>query len=405
MAFRSIIHIFITISSILIFLFGCRSTLPNNAELKRRDTSSPEGVERITGVTKTLTSKAPLGPITEEVILEAKKRYEILYDQVKKESDLFEEQILRQEATLAKMNYYDLLPIPYRDKVPQTGRGVSTVVLDGGILPETVVHLGYKFIGYYEMDSDFNIVKKSNPQLHPMRFPKLIGSHLIETVYSHGDDMVRFINQIAPDAKIMCVNNYNKEQKLNIRGLEYKRQIYEAPLSITKGLEYLLDNAKLSKPLIVSISEGINPYRKIKEELISEMKKAFKRAYDYGIIVVMAAGNIENHSKDSYKLGMNLGLDCPWIIPVGAVNHKNRALRSARYDPTGRFKVLYAPACSSSVATAKMSGLVSLLLEKNPSLTPSQIRNILFDTADYHEEENNRKVYIINTARAINSIN
>ena len=306
MGFKSTIHIIITISSILIFLLGCGSTLPNNIDLKRRDTSSPKDVEKVKGVSKTLTSKTLLGPITEEVILDAKRRYEILYDQAKKESDVFEEQIIWQEATLAKKDYYNLLPISYRDKVPQTGRGVSTVVIDGGILPETVDHLGRKFIGYHEMDSNFSIVKKSSPQLHPMRFPKLIGTYLLEKVINHGDDMVRFINQIAPDANIMCINNYNKEQKLNIKGLDYKRRIYDSPLIIIKSLEYLLDNIKLSKPLIVSISEGFRPYRNIKEELIWKMKKAFKRAYDYGIIVVMGAGNIGNHPKDSYKLGMNL---------------------------------------------------------------------------------------------------
>ena len=47
MRFKSTIHIIITISSILIFLLGCSSTLPNNVDLKRRDTSSPEDVERV----------------------------------------------------------------------------------------------------------------------------------------------------------------------------------------------------------------------------------------------------------------------------------------------------------------------------------------------------------------------
>ena len=181
-------------------------------------------------------------------------------------------------------------------------------------------------------------------------------------------------------------------------------RVYDAPLSISKSIRYLREKVQPSRPLIISISEGINPYRNIDPELLSEMQEQFKQAHLSGYLTIIAAGNITEHPKDSYKLGLNLGIDCPWVIPVGAVDQKNKALKSARYDPGNRIKVLYAPARSSSVATAKLAGLVSLILEKAPSLNPDQVKRLLFETAAFHEEENNRNVYTINIDKAINSI-
>jgi hypothetical protein len=255
------------------------------------------------------------------------------------------------------------------------------------------------------MASNFAIEEKTVPRVHPLRFFKLIDSHLIELVFHHGDDMVRFINHTAPDAHIMCINNYNKEDIVRIKGLELRRRIYGAPLGITKSIEYLLDTARPLKPFIVSISEGVSPYRDVDKKSISELTQVLKKAHDHGIIVIIAAGNIKlNYARDSYKLGMNLGVGCPWVIPAAGVDHNLMALKSARYDPTNKYKVLYMTARSSSVATAKVSGLIALILEKDPGLTPAEVKKVVFETADHHEEEHNRHVYVLNIARALKRI-
>ena len=397
---NSTVCIIITLSSALISLHGCGLELQKEIAPPPQDTSSLKGGTAY----ETLIFRTPLGSITEEERQKAKENVKSLYEKLRNESKETQKRIIKLELRVAQTNHYELLPIPYRDRVSQTGKGVSIAVIDSGILAETAQHLGGKFIGYHEMAGDYSIAERVRPQLYFFKLFTLIDSHVIEFMSKHGDDMVRFINRIAPDANIMCINNYNREYQVRLGGSRFSKKIYDAPLGITRSIEYILDEAELPKPLIINISEGVSHFRRnLSKKSISDLKQAFEKAYDQGTIIVISAGNMTNKPEDSYRLGLNPGLNCPWVIPAGSVDPKNNA-RKTRYDPTNRFRVLYVLSRSSSVAAAKVSGLIALLLEKNPSLTPQQIRNILFETADYHEEENKRRVYIINVDRAINRI-
>ena len=398
-------NVILAIVFCLIFWQACTSPLKRGSSPDRRGTSQHKS-KQVSKISKTLVSKVPLGPVTQEILQEAKRRYEYLNGMKERESDPLAREILQQEALLAKMNYYDLLPMPYRDRIHQTGKGVTIAVIDGGVFTETVEYLGSKFLGYHEMQPDFSIKATMNPRVFPLKLPVLLGSgdNIVEKVFNHGDDMIRFVNRMAPDANIICINNYNRNLKWKIKNFEYETRVYDAPLSISESIRYLVEKIQPLRPLIISLSEGINPYRSVDPTLLSEMQEQFRRAQSSGYLIVIAAGNISRHTKDSYKLGMNLGVDCPWVIPVGAVDQNNRALKSARFDPENKSRVLYAPAWSSSVATAKVAGLASLLLEKDPALNPEQIKRILFQTADFHKEKNNRDVYSVRIDKTVNRI-
>lgn len=401
MSLKTVIGFVITILSVILLIPGCTSSSQKNiSSIKHGTTLSGSGGK----IYKTYILNTPLGPINEEVIRNAKENVQTLFEKLKNETDETQKKLIRQELAFAKMNYDELLPIPFKSQLPQTGKGVTVAVIDSGISSKTIQHLESKFIDYYEMAPDYSIEKKNKAKLHPFKLFSIIDSHIIEIVSQHGDDMVRFINRTAPDAGIMCINNYNREYQVRLGGSRFSKRFYDAPVGITKSIEYLLVGNKLSKPMIINISEGVSHFRRnLNKKSVIDLKQAFKKAYEHGIIIVISAGNMTNKAEDSYKLGLNPGLDCPWVIPAGAVDPENNS-RKTRYDPTNRYKVLYVPARSSSVAAAKVSGLIALLLEKNPSMTPYQIKKISLETADYHEEENGRKVYSINITKAMKSI-
>ena len=266
MSLKTVIGFVITILSVILLIPGCTSSSQKNiSSIKHGTTLSGSGGK----IYKTYILNTPLGPINEEVIHNAKENVQTLFEKLKNETDETQKKLIRQELAFAKMNYDELLPIPFKSQLPQTGKRVTVAVIDSGISSKTIQHLESKFIDYYEMAPDYSIEKKNKAKLLPFK--------------------------------------------------------------------------------LFSI------------------------------------------------------LDCPWVIPAGAVDPENNS-RKTRYDPTNRYKALYVPARSSSVAAAKVSGLIALLLEKNPSMTPYQIKKISLETADYHEEENGRKVYSINITKAMKSI-
>jgi subtilisin family serine protease len=112
-----------------------------------------------------------------------------------------------------------------------------------------------------------------------------------------------------------------------------------------------------------------------------------KNARDKGIVLVAAAGNAGPKSPPLFP-----GAD-PNVIAVTATDIDDKLFTMAN---RGRYIALAAPGVDilvpapagsyqtttgTSVATAVVSGVVALLLERDPSLTPNDIRKILTTTA------------------------
>lgn len=130
-------------------------------------------------------------------------------------------------------------------------------------------------------------------------------------------------------------------------------------------------------------------------EYSSEEFTALKRARDKGILLVAAAGN----ERQNTDLVANYYYPCAYrldnIICVAAINIRNEILSSsnwgkARVDvaapgenilstvPGGKYKHM----TGTSQATAFVSGLAALMLSKDRTLKPEQIRDLVRSSAD-----------------------
>ncbi len=119
----------------------------------------------------------------------------------------------------------------------------------------------------------------------------------------------------------------------------------------------------------------------------SSLERAIKVAYDKNIVLIAAAGNAGPTSPPLYP-----GAD-PNVIAVTATDVNDKLFTGAN---RGRYVAIAAPGVDvivpapdgsyqlttgTSVAAAEVSGVVALMLERNPALRPADVRRILQTTA------------------------
>jgi subtilisin family serine protease len=117
------------------------------------------------------------------------------------------------------------------------------------------------------------------------------------------------------------------------------------------------------------------------------LERALKLAYDKGVVLIAAAGNAGAKSPPLYPAAD------PNVIAVTATDIDDKLFTGAN---RGRHIAVSAPGVDilvpapegtyqmttgTSVATAHISGIVALLLERNPALKPADIRKILAASA------------------------
>ena len=117
------------------------------------------------------------------------------------------------------------------------------------------------------------------------------------------------------------------------------------------------------------------------------LARAIKAAHDKGVVMIAAAGNAGPKSPPLFP-----GAD-PHVIAVTATDSEDRLFRGANRGPYVSVAApgvdILAPApqaayqlsTGTSIATAHVSGVVALMLERDPTLTPAQVRQILEATA------------------------
>jgi subtilisin family serine protease len=143
------------------------------------------------------------------------------------------------------------------------------------------------------------------------------------------------------------------------------------------------------------------------------LQKAFKAAYDKRVVLIAAAGNAGPKSPPLYP-----GAD-PSVIGVSAVDVDDNVYTNAN---RGKYVAVAAPGVEilvpapdgnyelttgTSVAAAHVSGVAALMLQRDPSLDPSQIRQILTSTASNPtgKGRNDELGYgVVDPLRALNAI-
>jgi len=118
------------------------------------------------------------------------------------------------------------------------------------------------------------------------------------------------------------------------------------------------------------------------------LQQAIKAMHDKGIVLIAAAGNAGPKSPPLYP-----GAD-PNVIAVSATDADDQTYKNAN---RGKYVAISAPGVDilvpapdggyqlttgTSVAAAHISGVAALLLERNPSLKPDELKKILMSTAD-----------------------
>ena len=270
----------------------------------------------------------------------------------------------------------DLTHVPEAWARGYTGKGIIVAVLDSGIdynhadlkdniwtNPNEIAGNGKDDDGdgYIDDVHGWNFADNNNNVLDGDSHGTLVSGTIAAENNGFG------VTGVAYDAKIMPV------KVLDNNGNGYYT-------SIVNGIYYAVNHGAN----VINLSLGGN-------STTDSLQSAIQYASSKGVIVVMAAGN-ESGSTPDYpaRYAKNFGL------AVGAVdNNKNIANFS---NDAGSDPIAYVTApgvnvystipgndytCYSGTSTATpfISGIVALMLSANPSLTPTQVRDILTSSA------------------------
>ena len=192
-----------------------------------------------------------------------------------------------------------------------------------------------------------------------------------KTAHPHGTGMAGAIAShqrllgVAPGAKLLAVRAFG----VNTGGAQ------GTSMNIVKGLEWAVKEG--AQVINMSFAGPRDPI----------LEQAIKGLKDRGVILIAAAGNAGPKSPPLFP-----GAD-PNVIAVSATdmddktyNNANRGKQVAIAAPGVDILVPapeggYQLTTGTSVAAAHISGVVALMLERNPRLTPAEVRSILAATA------------------------
>jgi subtilisin family serine protease len=192
-----------------------------------------------------------------------------------------------------------------------------------------------------------------------------------EPPHSHGTAMIGAIVSrdrllgVAPGARILAIRAFG-EAAGSADGTTF---------NILKGIEWATSQG--ARVINMSFAGPRDP----------SLERALKTAREKGVVLIAAAGNAGPKSPPLYP-----GAD-PNVIAVTATDSRDGVFRGANQGTQLSVAApgvdVLAPApdatyqmsTGTSIATAHVSGVVALMLERDPSLTPADVRKILEATA------------------------
>ena len=190
--------------------------------------------------------------------------------------------------------------------------------------------------------------------------PHLHGTEMAGAIGAHGK-----LLGIAPDAQILAAHAFDDSAGI-AKGTSF---------AIYKSLQWAADNG--ARIVNMSFAGPADP----------TLRRLLAADYGKGIVLIAAAGNAGPQSEPLYPAAD------PNVIAVTATDSDDHVFKMAN---RGRHIAVAAPgvdiialapggsyelATGTSIAAAHVSGIAALLLERKPSLTPSDIRAVLVATA------------------------
>ncbi len=176
----------------------------------------------------------------------------------------------------------------------------------------------------------------------------------------------------------------------------HRRLLGTAPAARLLAVHAFSSTAATAESTTFNILKGINWSVQESARIINmsfagprdpSLERALKTAYDKGIVLIAAAGNAGPKSPPLFPGAI------PFVIAVTATDVDDKLFTGAN---RGKYISVAAPGVDilvpapegeyqmttgTSVAAAEVSGIVALLLERNPKLTPADIRRILTTSA------------------------
>ena len=263
----------------------------------------------------------------------------------------------------------------YAKKHNLTGRNVTVAVLDSGVWGDHP--------DLYDRLLFFNDLVKHNKKPYD---DNSHGSHVSGIICGTGRMSGGRYQGMAPGSRLVMVKILDKFGNGDIE-------------TMLRGIDWVIENKKRYQIRILNLSVGGSDDLDAKESI--ELQAKVEEAWNLGIVVVAAAGN--NGPADG---SVTVPGNSPKVITVGSSketigeSRKKRQVFYAGRGPTIQCVMkpeIVAPAnaivsCSNnsryysaksgtSMAAPIVSGAIALLLEKEPNLTPKEVKRRLMESA------------------------
>jgi serine protease AprX len=269
-----------------------------------------------------------------------------------------------------------------------TGKGITVAVIDTGIHPHT--DLNGRIIAFKDFVSNRQNTYDDNGH----------GTHVAGDVASNGASSQGRYRGPAPGASLVGVKVLNKKGSGSLS-------------NVIAGIDWCIQNKERYDIRVINLSLGSQATNPCQEDPICRI---VERAWSEGIVVCAAAGNDGPERGTISSPGI-----APSIITVGAMDDKDTVDRSddtiasfSSRGPTIEGLVKpdvvapgvdivslrspnsflakqiggsgpYISMSGTSMATPICAGIVALLLQQNPELTPNDVKRILTRTAEDRE--------------------
>ena len=316
-----------------------------------------------------------------------------------------------------------------------TGKNVIVAVLDSGTNTNHLDLKDHLWSGYVDTNND------GTPDSYVNGWNYISNNSNITDDYGHGthcagivcgDGTAGVTTGVAPDASLMTLKTVNRTGGGSVA-------------QMLSGVQFAVENGAD----ILSMSLGFKNDQ-ITTAQKEEIRKAFDNVLAAGVVVCAAAGNDGNTYGAPDNVDYPAACPAPWrnpdqtlegglssVICVGAhdLNESSRGpstwegtsyndypynggesmglirpdisapgyfIRSTKYNKNDIYEIKQ----GTSQATPNVAGVIALMLEKNSSLTPAQISQILEETAASKPETKNNTVGagVVDALAAVNSI-
>jgi subtilisin family serine protease len=214
-------------------------------------------------------------------------------------------------------------------------------------------------------------IDASHPDLEGVIVNRFDATGADEKPHAHGTGMAgaigshRRLKGVAPSAQLYAIRAFSTKAS----------NAESTTFNILKGLDWAVNNNV--RVVNMSFAGPKDP----------SLERALKVAYDKGIVLIAAAGNAGPKSPALYPAADKnviavTATDIDDKLFSGANRGNHIAIAAPGVDilvpaPEGTYQMT----TGTSVATAHISGIVALLLERNPRLTPDEVRKILIASA------------------------